>query len=241
MFLLLLTRTSIPLDVKTVITGTKLLVNPSNLIPLQDAGIYKSVLEVFDFGLNNPTFEPLELKSDSTIFNTSSFLILILLFLITHFIIQILKGLLNRWENINWWKIFISSFIWVLSKVLLIMTYGYYIRFILQTNQFLLISSMHEIYTLDTTNTPKIISLVFALFMLLACLALIGIVMYLSLSSYEVKADEHNKIGEFFSGVKMKRKAKLYVSLLIARRTIFVILLIGLSSISSNSMIFILG
>ena len=121
------------------------------------------------------------------------------------------------------------------------MTYGYYIRFILQTNQFLLISSMNEIYTLDTTSTPKILSFIFALVILFVCLALVGIVMYLSLSSYEVKVEEHNKIGEFFSGVKMKTKAKLYVTFLIFRRTIFVILLISLASISSKIMIFISG
>ena len=120
------------------------------------------------------------------------------------------------------------------------MTYGYYIRFILQTNQFLLISSMYEIYTLDTISTPKIMSLIFAFFVLFACFSLVGVVMYLSLSLYEVKEGEHNKIGEFYSGVRMKIKAKLYVTFLIIRRTIFVILLISLASISSKIMVFIL-
>ena len=61
--------------------------------------------------------------------------------------------------------------------------------------------------------------------------------MYLSLSSYEVKENEHNRIGEFFAGVKMQKKAKLYSSLLIARRTIFVIFLISLASVSSKTLI----
>ena len=117
------------------------------------------------------------------------------------------------------------------------MTYGYYIRFILQTNQFFLISSIHEIYTLDMTSTPKILSLIFAFFVLFACFSLVGIVVYLSLSSYEVKEEEHNKIGEFYSGVRMNTKAKLYVTFLIIRRTLFVIILICLASIPSKSMI----
>ena len=240
MFLLLLTRANIPLDVKAIITGSKLLSNPSGLIPFQDLGIWKSTLGAFDFDLSNPTFEQLELKSDSTVFNSSSFFILLGLFLIGHFILQKLRGLFKNWETSSKWKWFISTSTWILDKVLLIITYGYYIRFVLQTNQFLLISSMYEIYTLDTTNTPKILSFTFALLMMIACLALIGIVMYLSLSSYEVKEGEHNKIGELFSGVRMKKKAKLYVALLIIRRTIFVIILICLASIPSRSMIGIL-
>ena len=77
-------------------------------------------------------------------------------------------------------------------------------------------------------------------FMLFACFSLIGILMYLSLSSYEVKEGEHNKIGEFYSGVRMKTKAKLYVTFLIIRRTLFVLILICLASIPSKSMICIL-
>ena len=65
--------------------------------------------------------------------------------------------------------------------------------------------------------------------------------MYLSLSAYEVKEDAHNKIGEFFAGVKMKKNTKFYVAFLIFRRTIFVIILVCLASISSKLMISILG
>ena len=238
--LLPLTRAKIPLDVKAVITGLKLLSNPSGLIPFQDTGIYKSILGDFDFDLSNPTFEPFELKSDSTIYNSSSFFVLLALFLIGHYILRKLNGLFKKWETSSKWKWCISTCSWILKKVLLIMTYGYYIRFILQTNQFLLISSVHEIYTLDTTSTPKILSLIFAFFMLFACFSLVGILMYLSLSSYEVKEGEHNKIGEFYSGVRMKTKAKLYVTFLIIRRTLFVLILICLASIPSKSMICIL-
>ena len=239
--MLLLTRANIPLDVKTVITGSKLLYNPSDLIPFQNIGIYKSILGVFYFDLSNPTFEPLELKSDSTVYNSSSFFVSLALFLIGHCILRTLNGLFKKWETNNIWKICISTCSWILNKTLLIMTYGYYIRFIMQTNQFLLISSMNEIYTLHTTSTPKILSLIFAFFVLFACFSLVGIVMYLSISSYEVKEGEHNKIGEFYSGVRMKIKAKLYVTFLIIRRTLFVIILICLASIPSKSMIWILG
>ena len=239
--MLLLTRANIPLDVKAVISGLKLLYNPSDMIPFKNIGIYKSILGVFYFDLSNPTFEPLELKSDSSVYNSSSFFVSVALFLIYHCFLHILNCLLKKWETRSNWRWYTSTCLWVLNKVLLIMTYGYYIRFILQTNQFLLISSMYEIYTLDTSSTPKILSLIFAFFVLFACFSLVGIVMYLSLSSYEVKEGQHNKIGEFYSGVRMKIKAKLYVTFLIIRRTLFVIVLICLASFPSKSMIWILG
>ena len=96
LFLLLLTRAYIPLDVKAVITGSKLLSNPSGLIPFQSIGIYKSILGVFDFDLSNPTFESLDIKSDSTVYNSSSFFVLLALFLIGHYILRKLNGLLKK-------------------------------------------------------------------------------------------------------------------------------------------------
>ena len=97
--LLSLTIAKIPLDVKAVITGLKLLSNPSGLIPFQDTGIYKSILGDFDFDLSNPTFEPFELKSDSTIYNSSSFFVLLALFLIGHYILRKLNGLFKKLET----------------------------------------------------------------------------------------------------------------------------------------------
>ena len=116
--MLLLTRKNIPNDVEAVITGSKLLSNPSNMIPLQDLGIYKSILSIFNFDLNNPTFESLELKSNSTVFNSSSFFILLVVFLISHYIIRKLKSLIQRWESANIWNKLVSVIVRIFDKVL---------------------------------------------------------------------------------------------------------------------------
>ena len=100
---------------------------------------------------------------------------------------------------------------------------------------------MNEISNFDTSKTLKIISLIFAIFVLMACFILIGFVSYLSLSSYEAVEDQHNKIGEFFSGVKMNKKSKFYAIALLVRRTLFVILLISLSSLPSRALIAIVS
>ena len=239
LFLLLLTRAHILEDVRNVIIGSNILFNPSGLIPFQKMEIYNSILEDFNFELSDSSYELLELESDSTVYNSSSFFTMIGMFFIANLIIIGLNKMFKSWETSMKWKFFIEKILRILNRVIQIMTYGYYIRFILQSNQFLLISSMHEIWTFNTTNTVRILSYIFAWLVLFACFSLIVLVAYLSLSSYEVKEDSHNKIGEFFLEVSMKKKAKLYIAFLIIRRTIFVMILVALSSTSSKLMIVI--
>ena len=63
----------------------------------------------------------------------------------------------------------------------------------------------------------------------------------LSLSSYEVSKEAHSSIEEIYNGVDTKKKSKLYVSILLIRRAVFIALLITLSSIQSWLMISILS
>ena len=223
-----------------IIAGTKLFFNPSNLIPFQDIGFYHSIIGIFDFQLSNPTYEALELKSDSTIFNSSSFFLVIVLFIVIHLLILVLRRLVakcwtwDKWPNVSF------IMLKILDAIILFLTYGYYIRFILQMNQFLLISSMNEICILNTSNSVNIFSLLFAFLMLFWWISLIAFALYHSISSYKLSEDHHNKIGEFFVGVKMDKKYKLYALLLILRRTIFVVLLISFTFISSKSLVCIL-
>ena len=73
------------------------------------------------------------------------------------------------------------------------------------------------------------------------CIILIVIITLISISSYEVAKDKHNKIGELFSGQKMQKKTKLYTSILLLRRMIFIILLLSLVSVRSWIVICILS
>ena len=70
-FLLLLTRAFVPQDVKSVITGSKFFSNPMSLIPFQKFEIYQSILNQFEFELQNTKLSSLEINYDSTIANTS--------------------------------------------------------------------------------------------------------------------------------------------------------------------------
>ena len=71
-FLLLLTRAYIPLDVKTIITGIKIALDPSQYIPFSGIGFYGLAIEKFNYDISNPSLDLLGIQSNSTIYNTAS-------------------------------------------------------------------------------------------------------------------------------------------------------------------------
>ena len=66
------------------------------------------------------------------------------------------------------------------------------------------------------------------------------LVAYLSFSAYKLHENSHNKLEEFFRGLKSGRKSKIYTTFLLSRRFIFIKLLLILTSISSKILIWIL-
>ena len=120
------------------------------------------------------------------------------------------------------------------------MIFGCFIRNTLEMSQFFIISSINEIYDSNTTNSNRFISFLFAICMLLFYLLIIGVVSYLALSSYRLNENEHNKLEEVFRGMKLEKKHKFYVSVLLFRRLIFVVLIVTLTSLLSRILAVIL-
>ena len=118
------------------------------------------------------------------------------------------------------------------------MTFGYFIRKLLDVSQFVLISSTNEIYLHETSNTNRSISLTFAILMIFAYVFIFIWIQFLIFSYYRIDEAEHNKLGELFRGAKSNKKSRHYASALLLRRLIFVVVLIFCVSI--NSKVFIL-
>ena len=70
---------------------------------------------------------------------------------------------------------------------------------------------------------------------------MIGLIQYLTFSSYSLNENEHNKLEEFFRGLQFDEKHKFYTTVLLLRRLIFIVLLIIWVSISSRALIVILS
>ena len=239
-FLLFLTRAFIPLDVQTVITGSKIALNLPQYFEFQNVGFYNDAFSRFNFNLSDSEYDLLDVQSESTIFNTWSSFALWLLIACLHLLIYFLYKILSKIQEIKKWNKMLKIIKWIVNKIFSILTFGYYIRFLFEINQFVLISSIHEIYRYDSSQSLQVISLSFAIFMLFWCILFIIFVSYLSLSSYEVVEDNHNKLEEIFSGIKMQKKHKLYVVALLIRRALFVLLLVVLTSVSSQVLIGVL-
>ena len=118
--------------------------------------------------------------------------------------------------------------------------FGYFIRNTLEISQFILISSINEIYCYNTSDSYRLISFIFSILMVLIYMAVISFVVYLIISSYRLYEDTHNKLEEVFRGLKQNKKHRLYIIILLSRRLVFIILLITLTSVSSRVLIIIL-
>ena len=158
--------------------------------------------------------------------------------MIFHTGIYLLKLMLSKWTQSENWCAKIS--IWIIEKSFNILTFGYYIRNSLEISQFILISSIYEVYEHNTTETIRLFSFIFAILMIFAYFSILLAINYLIFSQYELDDNSHNKVGEFFCNIKENKKSRFYLIALLCRRFIFVMLLITLTSVSSKLLIGIL-
>ena len=113
---------------------------------------------------------------------------------------------------------------------MILFTFALYIRVIMQTNQFVIISWVSEIYHFNFSGTKRKISTIIAFLILIACIAIIVITAILTLSTDSNKIsespDKRSKFAHLFNGVSLNKKSRLFVWLFQIRRAVFVILLI---------------
>ena len=241
LFFLLLTNAYIPIDIKTVITSSGFLLNLGDLFSPEDFPFYSKFIEHFYFEVNNSNFEDFGLKSNSSFYNTISLFATFILTILLHIFLILMRNLFNRcgpWISFWWCPLRLT--IWFIDKVVIMLTYSIYIRFILQATQFWLIACIYEIYLFKLSQLYHIVSFAFAVLLLSGIIALIGIVIYLSLSSYSTYDEFHNNIGEFFVGIQMDRKFKFYSALMLIRKLLFAAVFVFWMHMNSLPIIIIL-
>ena len=240
-FLLLLTRAYIPDDVKLVITGLKFALNPFFYFSLNTMSAYNSAINNFNFELSNYSLSYVGVNSDSSVYNTAPFFVFMLIVIVLHLFVIIFRKLFEKCST-NWasyW--FVKTLKWIIEKLYRILTFGYYIRAALEMNQYFLICSVYEVYMFDTSQPFRITSLVFALLVLIGWILIEVVAFSLSISSYATNESKHNKLGEFFIGLKMNKRFKLSIVMLIFRRAIFIVLLLTWVSVTSRLLIGVLA
>ena len=237
LFLLFLTRAFIPNSVENVISGFKFALNPADYIPFRKIKTYGTVIENFNYSLSDTRYDLLELKSDSSVYNTYSFVNMLFSLIPANLTIYILYMLFNRIKVCGRWPKLNKLFKWIILKLFNFFTFGYYLRFFLEMNQYFLTSSLYEIYSFNTHEDLLIISLVYSFLLFLVCLFLIILTVYLSLSSYQLNEDRHNKLGEFFEELKIQKKFRFYSASILLRKLLFIVLLVNWVSLDSQILI----
>ena len=124
-----------------------------------------------------------------------------------------------------------------INKLYNFMTFGFYIRNSLEMSQFILICTIYEIFEFNTSNSLNIISLAFAIWIMLFYFSLMGFIIYLICSLYTVDEKSHNKLKEFFVGLKPSKMSRLYVVAILIRRMLYVTIFATLATLSANTTI----
>ena len=234
-YLLFLAHSYLPEEVQLVIKGFQFSLNLYEYIPIRKISTSQSLFETFDFELTNPLLDPFGINSDGTIFNLYPFVASFLWAILFHLFFYIFKLLFQRCIGNN---NCITKYIFKLTeKLMSIMTFGFYIRNILEISQFVLVSSSYELYKGNLSNSQRILSFWVSMLMIATFSILALFILYLSQSSYIIDETKHNKLGEFFSGIKQHKIFKIYTGVLLIRREVFVIILITLESINSRILI----
>ena len=240
-FLLLLTRAFLSKDIRAVIEGSDFASNIYEYFPLKNLQMHPAFLNKFEFELVNLSLEPLGINYGSTLANIYPILAFTFFMIILTFSSFIIKLIFSKFrENVRWSCVTKTTF-WIADKLYKILTFGFFIRNTLELSQFILISSINEIYESNTEDSYKLISFVFSILMVIFFVLMIGLIQYLTFSSYSLNENEHNRLEEFFRGLQFDGKHKFYTTVLLLRRLTFIVLLITWTSISSRTLIAILS
>ena len=237
----MLTRAYIPKDVQTVIESNDFALNIYKYFSIYKLSFCKSIFRKFEFNRTNQSLEPLGINYDSTFANTSSVLVFTFLMILISLLICFIRKFSFWCRESQRCSRFAKTQYWIIDKLYRMMVLAYFIRSGLQMSQFILISSVYEIYQWDTTNFYRLLSFIFTISMILIFVFVVILVLYLTFSTYRLNEREHNILEEFFRGIKQNKSHKFYVTLLLLRRFLFVILLITWLFISSRDLIAVLS
>ena len=134
-FFILLAGIFVPIDVKTVILGMKIWVFPFEFVLPNSLDTSSFLNNYFDIKFWDERLDIFGINSGSTIVNISSFIYTLLLAVILHLITFILFKIISKQERAEE-SLFSKALKFCITKVYLFFTFGFYIRTILESNQY---------------------------------------------------------------------------------------------------------
>ena len=226
--LLLLAKANIPQKVVDYLSGMKDTTWSFNLIPFKDIPGISKLIESLDFLLDNNDLKYFGLFSGSFLVNNFSFIWIILIITLFQFFVIPTYLIWSKKSKPDTKKYKIVSRIYQLFAL------SIYIRLWMETNQFLMMSSLYQIYSWSFINYRHFISFALSLFWIVFVIFLIIVSMIQwrrLMNGYS--ENKHHYFKEFLSSIKDKPWTRIYTSWMMTRRLLLVSLLILGSSLKS--------
>ena len=147
-FLLLLTKSYFPQSIINIVVGSDFAQFNLNFLPFGQVSSTNYLIDWFDWDQNDDVLYKIGVGSWSSFVNTYSYFSHLLLVIFIHILFALIYSL-SKWWNDHMCKCKILNWIMYLSsKIVNFLTFGYYIRALLEACQFLLITSVSEINNL---------------------------------------------------------------------------------------------
>lgn len=237
-FVLILARSYLSADVLSVIRWQKFALDLPGIFEFTNIKFIANNFDDFYYPLSSSFLSLAEIKSDSVIYNTSSFII-VTMFLTFIFgcVTSYLVIFSSESTGEGGFSKLANSIKKVVQKTYEVMTFALLIRIMLVMALFLLLCSMNDVGHVNSSNSSRIFSLLVALMIITVYIALGIIMTILTFTNYEVIESEHNKLAELFSDLKMQRKPMLFSTLSISRKFVFALCIIGLAQASSRLLV----
>ena len=118
-----------------------------------------------------------------------------------------------------------SIYIFIDEVLIKIMTFGYYIRLLLETQQFMMLSAISEVNRLGVTSAANIVSFILSIVIIIACVCFIILTIRFAVKPPKIEQDEYDKFGNIFEGLKKDKLKRLYTLWLMIRRILYFIII----------------
>ena len=237
MLFLLLTRWLFYDDIRQVIRTSKLTMNLYNYIPLSKNIVYNSLFSETDDGLNDYFIKDAGIYSNSSIYNTFSIFTCMFYICLFHIGLHILQSCVRNISKDVKWTGFLKVVRWSVTQTYEVVNFRFYIRNILILCQFILISSFYDIATFSGGGNYRIVSLLFAILLLLFYASVIGAIIYLIFSQRQANTRIIENLKELFSGVKELKRQQFHLVVFFIRRIVYTFFFVGLRNVSSQAII----
>ena len=223
LMLLLLTGAYFPKLITDFMSGLSFTMFSFNFVPVLNLSIMKKVSNWLDYNLDDDYLKTIGMKSGSTFINNlNTFLILwfviilnIIFWILYKFMVKAFKPFPKLIKFVQW-----------VSKLL---TLSIYIRMMLESNQFWLITSIYEIKLIQTNNSGRLTSFIIAWWLLIVWIKFTIAVIWRTISS--MRQESHllqTTFEELFKEKKNNKTAKFHSVSQIIRRTLIILLLMML-------------